>query len=422
MVAPIALVDCNNFYASCERLFQPKLRGQPVVVLSNNDGCVIARSNEAKALGIGMGEPWHLSKAKFAKQGVIVRSSNYTLYGDLSARVMTVLRTFTPQLEVYSIDEAFLNLQGFEHRLEEHGQYLRATVLQWTGIPVSVGIGPTKTLAKAANRTAKKQLHLAGVCNLMDEQAQTAALGALALTDLWGIAGRMAARLEKLGLDTSLKLRDADPTFLRDRLGVVMERMGLELRGVPCQGLVEFNPASKSIVASRSFGRAVTLRHELEAAVSTHTERAAEKLRRQRLAASFVSVFVTTNPFKQQEQQYRASHAVRLPVASADTSVLVAAALVALAAIWRPGYRYKKAGVELVDLVPAATVQGDLWSEPDTPRRVALMRAVDRLNTDFGRATVRFAASGVSQGWGLRCNQRSPRYTTEWSELLTVGR
>lgn len=420
MADPIALVDCNNFYASCERLFQPALRDMPVVVLSNNDGCVIARSNEAKALGIGMGEPWHLSKAKFAKHGVIVRSSNYTLYGDLSARVMTVLRTFTPNLEVYSIDEAFLSFTGFEKRLEPHARLLRATVLQWTGIPVSVGIAPTKTLAKVANRTAKKQPGRGGVCNLMLEADQVAALSALTLTDLWGIASHMAARLEKLGIDTPIKLRDADPSLLRDRLGVVMERMALDLRGVPCHGLVESTPANKSILASRSFGRAVTERCELEQAVSTHTERAAEKLRRQKLSASVLSVFVTTNPFKPQEKQYRASHAVRLPVATADTAVLLDAAMRAVGKIWKGGYRYKKAGVELLEISPAAVVQGDLWSKPDSRRRKALMSTIDGLNADHGRATVRFAASGMHQRWKLRCEQRSARYTTEWEELLVV--
>lgn len=420
MATPIALVDCNNFYASCERLFQPELRDRPVVVLSNNDGCVIARSNEAKALGIGMGDPWHLSKAKFAKHGVIVRSSNYTLYGDLSARVMTVLRTFTPNLEVYSIDEAFLSFAGFDSRLDAHAKDLRATVLQWTGIPVSVGIGPTKTLAKVANRTAKKQPGRGGVCNLMQTDDQVAALSALALTDLWGIAGRMAKRLEDLGIDTPLKLRIADPSLLRDRLGVVMERMALELRGIPCHSLVETNPDNKSILASRSFGRAVITRHELQEAVSSHTERAAEKLRRQKLCASVLRVYVMTNPFKPQEQQYSASHAVRLPVASADTAMLLAAAMHGVAHIWRSGYRYKKAGVELLEICPAATVQGDFWTAPDTPRRKALMKALDTLNADHGRATVRFAATGLKQGWKLRCEQRSARYTTEWAEILQV--
>ncbi len=421
MPAPIALVDCNNFYASCERLFQPKLRGKPVVVLSNNDGCVIARSNEAKALGIGMGDPWHFSKAKFAKHGVIVRSSNYTLYGDLSARVMTVLRTFTPNLEVYSIDEAFLGLEGFERRLEQHARELRAAVLQWTGIPVSVGIAPTKTLAKAANRTAKKRPGRGGVCLLLNERDQTEALAAMELTDLWGIAGRMAVRLKALGIASPLALRDADPSLLRDRLGVVMERMALELRGVPCQSLVASTPANKSILASRSFGRPVTTRIELEEAVSSHVERAAEKLRRQKLCASVLSVFVRTNPFKPQEMQYSASHAVRLPVATADTSRLLLAAKQAMRRLWRDGYRYAKAGVELHEMVPAEQVQGDLWTAPDGPRSHALMRAVDRINAENGRGTIQMASTGVTRRWRLRSEQKSSCFTTDWDELLVVG-
>ena len=420
MPIPIALVDCNNFYASCERLFQPELRGKPVVVLSNNDGCVIARSNEAKALGIGMGDPWHLSKPKFARHGVIVRSSNYTLYGDLSQRVMSVLAEFTTDLEIYSIDEAFLSFEGFDRRLDAHARDLRQTVLQWTGIPVSVGIAPTKTLAKVANRMSKKRPGQEGVCSLMDERDQSDALGALALTDLWGVASRMAARLTALGISTPLQLRDADSALLRERLGVVMERMALELRGIPCHDLVLANPDKKSIVASRSFGRIVTERDEMLEAVSAHTERAAEKMRRQSLATSRLSVFLMTNPFKPTERQYTNSCSVRLPVATADTAVLISAATQALERIWREGFRYKKAGVMLLDLAPAAVVQGDLWSEPDSPRRKALMGTLDRLNSDYGRGAVRFAATGIQQGWKLRCDQRSPRYTTDWGEILVV--
>jgi DNA polymerase V len=235
--APIALVDCNNFYASCERVFQPRLRGKPVVVLSNNDGCVIARSNEAKALGVEMGAPWHLCRESFRKTGVVVRSSNYTLYGDMSARVMRVLSNFTPNLEIYSIDEAFLSFAGFEARCEAHARDLRRTVQQWTGIPVSVGIAPTKTLAKVANRLAKKDAAAGGVRLLLGEQAQREALGGLELTDLWGIAGRLAERLRAIGIMTPLELRDADHRLIRERFSVVLERMVLELRGVACLGL-----------------------------------------------------------------------------------------------------------------------------------------------------------------------------------------
>ena len=232
MPGPYALVDCNNFYASCERLFQPELRGKPVVVLSNNDGCVVARSNEAKALGVEMAAPWHLIRKRFKDHGIIVRSSNYTLYGDISGRVMKTLAGFTPQLEIYSIDEAFLSLAGFETRLEAHMRDLRATVMQWTGIPVSVGIAPTKILAKAANRFAKKDASTKGVLALQTEAEQDAVLARMELTDLWGVAGRLSARMRALNINTPLELKHADPQFLRQRLGVVMQRTALELREI----------------------------------------------------------------------------------------------------------------------------------------------------------------------------------------------
>lgn len=419
MAAPIALVDCNNFYASCERLFDPKLRGKPIVVLSNNDGCVIARSNEAKALGIAMGEPWHLVKARHAKNGVIVRSSNYTLYGDISGRVVTVLRQFAPDLEVYSIDEAFLSLEGVPD-VVEHSRQLRATVLQWTGIPVSVGIAPTKTLAKVANRIAKKDPSSGGVWDLCEPAHQERALASLSLTDLWGVASRMEKRLAEIGIRTPLELREADPAIVRERVGVLMERMVRELRGIPCQGLTAVAPANKTILASRSFGRPVVSRHELEEAVTAHVSRAAEKLRRQHLCAGVVMVFATTNRFKPEERQYAASKTIGLEVPSADTMTLATAARLALAAVWREGYRYKKVGVALLELSPSSTVQGDLWSQPDSNRSQTLMRTIDRINGTWGRETIRLAGSGIARGWKLRAEQRSPQYTTSWDDLLRV--
>jgi DNA polymerase V len=292
MAGPLALVDCNNFYVSCERVFQPELRGRPIVVLSNNDGCVIARSNEAKALGIAMGAPWHLHKDRFATGGVIVRSSNYTLYGDMSGRVMSVLSRFTPDLEIYSIEEAFLGLQGFGPRLESHARALRAAVLQWTGIPVSVGIALTKTLAKVANHVAKKDEKHGGVALLLDEAAQDAALAHIELTDLWGIAGRLAERLKAIGINTPLDLKRGDPWLIRERLGVVTMRLALELRGVRCLHLEREIPERKSIMASRLFGRPITMQAELREAVASYTARAAEKLRRQHLATVHLTVFV----------------------------------------------------------------------------------------------------------------------------------
>ena len=417
MSDPIALVDCNNFYASCERLFDPRLRGRPVVVLSNNDGCVIARSNEAKALGIEMTAPWHLIKQKFAKACVVVRSSNYTLYGDMSRRVMRILSTFAPDLEIYSIDEAFLGLRGLED-VESHAHRVRDTILQWTGLPVSIGIAPTKTLAKAANRLAKKG---DGVHILMTPEAQVEALRQMQLTDLWGVAERMAKRLAAIGITTPLELRDADPHILRQHTSVVMERMNRELQGISCIGLVAMTPTAKSIMCSRSFGRAVTERVELEQAVCSYTERASVKLRHQNLACASLQVFVMTNRFKPSEPQYSGSKTVSLPVATADSAKLAKAAMMALGALWRPHLRYKKAGVILLELVPATKVQGDLWDGPDTLRSKALMRVVDHLNEQFGRDTISIAASGRKRPWGLKSEQRSPRYTTDWEELLRVA-
>jgi DNA polymerase V len=294
MPAPIALVDCNNFYASCERVFQPALRGRPVVVLSNNDGCVIARSNEAKALGIDMGAPWHLNRENFEREGVIVRSSNYTLYGDMSGRVMKVLADFAPDLEIYSIDEAFIGLAGMTDRAEAHMRQARATVLQWTGIPVSVGIAPTKTLAKVANRIAKKTPESLGVLSLMDEAGQTEALSRMELTDLWGLARRMEGRLHEIGIRTPLQLRDADPKWIRSQFSVVKERMVLELQGQPCISLEDGAPDRKSIMASRSFGRPVQALEEMQEAVATYVSRAAEKMRRQDLVTPALQVFINT--------------------------------------------------------------------------------------------------------------------------------
>ena len=420
MTAPLALVDCNNFYASCERLFQPELRGRPVVVLSNNDGCVIARSNEAKALGIEMGAPWHLYRGKFEKEGVAVRSSNYTLYGDLSSRVMKTLADFTPNLEIYSIDEAFVGLEGFEGRAEQHTRALRETVMRWTGIPVSVGVAATKTLAKVANRFAKKEPKHGGVFVMLDANTTEIGLAGLKLRDLWGIAGRVEARLRDIGIETPLQLRDADPQFIRERFSVVMQRMVMELRGVPCIAFEDVTPDRKSVMASRSFGRPVTTYEELREAVSTYTSRAAEKIRRQHLTANHMAVFLETNRFKPGDPQYFATKSIRLPVPTSDTGRLLKGASAALMAIYKKGFRYKKAGVILLDLKKAADNQGDLWVRPDTPGSQHLMKAMDSLNARYGRGTVVYASAGHSRAWRLRSDFVSPRYTTSWDELLKV--
>jgi DNA polymerase V len=367
-----------------------------------------------------MGAPWHLHREKFERHGVVIRSSNYTLYGDMSARVMQVLSNFTPNLEIYSIDEAFLGLHGFETHLAPHAAELRRTVLQWTGIPVSVGIAPTKTLAKVANRFAKKDAERSGVYVMMDEAEIEKSLERMGLTDLWGIASRMAARLQALGITSPLELREADPAFIRERCSVVMQRMVMELRGISCLSLEEVAPDRKSLVASRSFGRPVTSLQEMQEAVASYVARAAEKMRRQSLATGHISVFVETNRFKPHDPQYNASRAMRLPVATADTATLGKAASTLTASLWKAGYSYKKAGVMLLDLAPASHVQGDLWSQPDSNHSKALMKAVDNLNAYYGRDTLAYASSGLMRGWILRREFISPRYTTSWSELLQV--
>ncbi|MGE7156236.1 Y-family DNA polymerase [Methylorubrum rhodesianum] len=419
MAGPIAIVDCNNFYASCERLFNPKLNGKPVVVLSNNDGCAIARSNEAKALGVRMGDAYHLNKQQWARWGVRVFSSNYTLYGDVSARVMRVLSDFTPDLEIYSIDEAFLGLSEFADP-EAHARTLRETVDRKTGIPVCVGIGPTKTLAKVANRTAKKDPASGGVCLLDTEVKQAAALSKLALDDLWGVGYRLPRRLAEIGITTPLQLRDADPTMIRQRFNVVLQRTVMELQGTPCIDLEQDSPDSKTICTSRSFGRYVETFEELAEALTAYVSRAAEKMRRQGLATPAIIVLLNTDKHKPDQPQHDATLHVKLTIATADTGRLIRAALFGLREIYRPGFRYKKTGVLFLDLAPAASVQGSLFIQPDTPQRVRLMELVDEINRRYGRDWVRFACSGMDRGWKLKAEFLSQRYTTRWGELLSV--
>ena len=420
---PVALVDCNNFYASCERVFQPALRGRPVVVLSNNDGCVIARSEEAKALGIGMGDPWHLVRERHRHAGVAVRSSNYTLYGDMSARVMRILSEFTPELEVYSIDEAFLGLGGVTEDLEAMAARMRERILRWTGIPVSVGISTSKTLAKVANRKAKKDRSpgAGGVCVMLDPAEQERHLASIALDDLWGVAGRLALRMHAMGIETPLDLRRADPRHMRAHFSVVVERIVHELRGTPCIDLELHAPERKSIMASRSFGRPVRARREMEEAIATFVSRAAEKMRLQSLATACVVAFMHTNRHRADRPQRYVARSVHLGVATADTGRLVAAAMAALADAWCDGYEYTKAGVTFPTLDRADAVQASLFERPDGDASKALMRSVDGLNRRYGRGTVAYATAGLRHGWTLRAGHLSPRFTTNWADLLAVG-
>src|SRR5579884_2444226 len=323
---------------------------------------------------------------------------------------MRVLAGFTPGLEIYSIDEAFLGLSGFEDRLVGHARELRRTVLRWTGIPVSVGIAPTKTLAKVANRRAKTDPACNGISVLAEKAAIDAELAGMALTHLWGVAGALAARLRTLGVTRPLALKRADPRFLRQHFNVVVERLVYELRGVPCIALEETEPERKSLTVSRSFGRPVTTHRELAEAVATFTTRAAEKMRRQALATSRLIVFVHTDRFRPEDPQYGAMQPVALPVATADTGKLIGAALRALAVVYRPEFSYKKAGVMFLDLIPAANVSGGLFDAPDSAASQARMRAIDILNRRFGRGTVAFAAAGIRRRWRPKSAFLSPRY------------
>ncbi|NOS82790.1 MAG: Y-family DNA polymerase [Nitrospira sp.] len=416
-----ALVDCNNFYASCERVFHPRLAGQPIVVLSNNDGCVVARSNEAKALGIGMGVPEFQIRPLLRAHHVHVFSSNYTLYGDLSQRVMETLEQFSPDLEIYSIDEAFLSVAGFERRnLTDYGRAIRRTVKQWTGLPVSVGIAETKTLAKIANRVAKQTPDTDGVFDLLACPDRDTLLGKVAVDEVWGIGPSYARLLTQHGITTALQLRDADEHWIRRHMGIVGVRLVAELRGHSCLELEACPPPKQGITCSRSFGRSVRTLAEMEEAVSSYISRAAEKLRGEGLAATVLTVFVMTNAFTN-EPRYRNSVTCSLSVGTDTTSELIRAALRGLRTIYRDGYRYKKAGVMFTALVPASQVQPDLFDQQDRPRSTRLMTALDAINDRWGAGTLQYAASGLTKAWKTQCHRRSPAYTTNWAELPVVN-
>jgi DNA polymerase V len=415
-----ALVDCNNFYASCERVFQPRLEGKPVVVLSNNDGCVIARSNEAKALGIAMGAPYFKIEQYIRQEGVAVFSSNYALYGDMSRRVMQVLAGFAPRQEIYSIDECFLDLAGLSFDLTAHALAMARTVRKWTGIPVSVGIAPTKTLAKLANRIAKKGQSPDGpVLDWTRVDDLRAALAGVAVEDIWGVGARLGGRLRALGIEDAQALAQADPKALRRRFGVVLERTAWELRGVSCLPLESVPPPRKQIMVSRSFGTRLTERDELRAAVSSFAVRAGEKLRAQGLAAQALSVFAQTSPFDVAQPYHSDMHTIGFGLPTQDSGVLLGAALRGLGRIFRAGLAYQRAGVLLLDLVPFGLGQVGLFPPglPDAGRSGQLMAVLDRVNRTYGRETLRYASQTIGESWKMRAKFKSPAYTTCWGDL-----
>lgn len=415
-----ALVDCNNFYASCERVFNPRLEGKPIVVLSNNDGCVVARSNEAKALGIAMGVPEFQIRPLLQAHQVQVFSSNYTLYGDMSQRVMETLEQFCPDLEVYSIDEAFLSLSGFAYRnLTEYGGTMRTTVKRWTGLPVSVGIAETKTLAKIANRVAKRTPDTNGVFDLLACSDRDGLLGRMPVEDVWGIGRNLTRLLNQQGIMTALQLREADDHWIRKHLGIVGLRLVMELRGIACLDLEECPAPKQSLTCARAFGQLINTLADMEEAVSSYTSRVAEKLRRERLAATVMTVCLTTNAFKE-GPQYSNALTLKLSVATDSTSDLIRSARQGIRTIYREGYRYKKAGVILTGLVPVSQRQADLFDDHDREKSTRLMSALDAINHRWGADTLHFASNGLSKAWKTQCQHRSPAYTTDWAALPIV--
>jgi len=413
-----ALVDCNNFYVSCERIFNPKLQGRPVVVLSNNDGCIVARSNEAKALGIGMGVPAFEVEKILEKNNVEVFSSNYALYADMSGRVMKTLSMFTPDIEIYSIDEAFLNLAGFKCSLHDYGRKICRTVKKWTGIPVTVGIGRTKTLAKIANRIAKHSGRGDGVEDLADEASLDEILAAIPVEKIWTVGIRTTIKLKRAGIKTALDLQKADINWIRQKFGVVGVRTVYELRGMSCYPLEQNPPVKKTIAVSRSFGKPVESVEELKEAIACYCSRGGEKLRQHGLAAGLMTVYVTTSRFI--KNKYFNSHTIEFDVATSDTMELIRGALWCIGKLYHRGFLFKKAGIVLSGLVSENRIQRNLFDTVDREKSRRLMQVIDAVNTRLN-CPLRWAAEGLDRPWMVKFNRRSYRYTTRWDELPEVA-
>ncbi|MBF0164391.1 MAG: Y-family DNA polymerase [Magnetococcales bacterium] len=416
----IALIDGNNFYVSCERVFDPSLRDRPVVVLSNNDGCAVARSNEVKALGVTMGQPWFKLRDLAREYGIIALSSNYALYGDMSHRMMTLLGRFAPRQEVYSIDECFLDLGHRCQRATEQGCAMRHAIAHDLGLPVGVGIGPTKTLAKLANHVAKKRPEYGGVCNFneLGRDEREGLLASIAVGEVWGVGSRSAERLRALGITHVAALRAASPRRLQQAFSVVMARIVHELNGISCLSLEEVTPPRQTIQAARSFGEAIFDRETLAEAISSFVRLASGRLRQQASLAGALHLFIRTSPFRDQDPQYAPGITLPLPHATDDELLLVRTALEGLTRIYRPGFAYRKAGVLLLGLEDGRRAQGGLFVDAEAIRRRAmLMGTVDALRRRFGPEIIHVASEGRGRRWAGRSGNRSPRYTTRWEEL-----
>ena len=416
-IQQIALVDCNNFYVSCERVFRPDLKNIPVVVLSNNDGCVVSRSNEAKALGIKMGQPWFECKELAQEHGVLALSSNYALYADMSNRVMSILGDYSPKHEVYSIDECFVDLTGTP-KLRDISYAMRERVVAWTGIPVCVGIGPTKTLAKLANHIAKKHPRSKGVFNFNDltQLQRNKLFKQISVRDVWGVGHKISVRLATHGIYSVEDLRSAHTATLRAEFGVVVEKIQRELQGIFCMDLQEIVPDKKQIVSSRSFGQAVRDVAVLKDAMSTFVANACVKLRAQDSNAALLQIFLRTNRFRKDLPQYNPSFVLPLPQPTNDSLVVNRWAGYLVERLFKPEYEYKKAGVILGEITPIGQYQAD-WLEPTQATSTKLMGALDGLNKRFGRGTVKISTQGAHKGWQMRQERKSPSYTTNWNAL-----
>lgn len=412
-----ALIDCNNFYVSCERIFNPSLEGIPVVVLSNNDGCIISRSNEAKALGLKIGEPVFKRKDVIEKNNVKVYSSNYALYGDISQRVMETLRKFTPQIEIYSIDEAFLDLSGIVIEPKSYGTTIRAEIQKNIGMPVGVGIAPTKSLAKIANHIAKKR---DGVFVISSERERDWALRNTSIDDVWGIGRQYTVLLKRMNINTAHDFTQLSTDWIRNHMTVTGHRLRDELMGKPCISIETVMQAKKSIATTRAFGKKISDIENLREAVSTYAVKCAGKLRRQKSVASFLTIFIHTDPFSEREKYVSKSLTLTLPVPSNSDMVLVEAALLGLKQIYQSGLLYKKAGVIVSGISSDAAIQGNLFYQEDNDKQNSISQVSDFLNDRYGRGTVRLAIQGSGREWKLKQEKLSPGFTSKWNEILDV--
>jgi len=414
----IALIDCNSFYVSCERLFNPKIRRKPVVVLSNNDGCIISRSNEAKALGIKMGEPYFKAKDIIIKNKVEVFSSNYSLYGDLSRRVMRTLKRFNSAIEVYSIDEAFLDLSNFsDNEVENVGREIRETVLKWTGIPTSIGIAKTKTLSKVANHIAKKKK--SGVTSLIGIEKIDPILEKVEINDVWGVGRQLTKFYHKNGIYNAKQLKNKSNTWIKKNSNVLGSRTAMELRGVPCIDIETTQSKRKSCVVSRSFGQRIEKYQELKEAVANYCLNASEKIRSESLIAKSITVFVRTSPFQSRFGYYSNSKTIDFAISTNNSIEIVKTALVALDSIFKNGYRYQKAGVMLTGLSNEDGSKNLFFSEKDEKIK-GLMRSIDNTNYRYGRSTLSLASAGVQKRWNMRREHSSKIDTADFYCLPTI--